>query len=103
MHTVQIRHIYSSFVGKGVVLAMFINVECKKDHIDPIYVLEHNNTFAPVRKFIWIVLMSISGFHEFPHFMFSVGGRYLTNGKRAACRKGFECFLVRDILGRFHQ
>jgi len=73
---------------------MLINVECKKNHINPVDILEHNNAFTTERKFIRKVLMSISGFHEFPHFMLSVSGGHLPDGKRTACRKGFECLVV---------
>ena len=98
MHAIQVGHVNSPLVRQRVVLAMLINVECKKYHIHPINVLEHHDAFATVREFVGISLMSVSGFHEITYFMLSVRGCNLADGKRAAYREGFVCFFIRNIL-----
>jgi hypothetical protein len=83
MHTIQIGHVNSPFVRKGVVIAMFVQIECKKYHIHPINVLEHHDAFATVREFIGVALVRVSGFHELPYFVLSICGCNLADGKRA--------------------
>ena len=83
MHTIQVGNVNSSLIRRGGFLAMLVNVKCKKYNIHSIDVLKHNDTFATVRKFIWVALMSIPGFHKLTYFMFSICGCHLADGKRA--------------------
>ena len=77
---------------------MLIHVKSKENDVDPVKMLEHDNAFAAKWKFIWVLLVGIALFHEFPNFKLSVHSGNLPDGDGPARFHIFQGIRKWDIL-----